>query len=78
MSAFYTDSVQLGNIVCFGQQERHLAERLTGIIHIQPGYNYPYSPESQLIAHIGKLIVEELGLINTYYIYVLRQQQYLL
>ena len=64
--------MQFGYVIRNCEQIGHLPKRLTGIVHVETGYDYPNAPQCKLLAYVGDLRVTKLCLINTHHISVLR------
>ena len=75
VAASYADSVCLEDLVSNSHEGRHRTERYALIVHVETCYDNAYAAAGQLTAYIDDTHVEELCLVDAYYLYVFRQQQ---
>lgn len=61
--------MQLGNVLCPGQEGGHGAEGLAGEIHIEPGYDDAHAGQGEALRYIANAMIEELGLVYAHYIH---------
>src|SRR6218665_3264811 len=74
MAAYYADRMQLGHIISFCHKERHLPERFTGEIHVEPGYNDPDTAIGKFVTNIRQLVIKKLCFVYPYYVHILCKQ----
>ena len=72
----HANGMYFTNLIRYGKQAWHGAERLTLEIQVETGNNYPDTLIRQLVANFNNMFVKELCLIYAYNIIVLRHQQY--
>ena len=75
MSTSDTNGMQLGDVISLSQQVRDLPERLAEKVHVQTCDDHPDSLSGELIAHFGKLVIKELGLVDPDNIDIAGKQQ---
>ena len=63
------------DIFGYGHERRHGAERLAGIIHIEPGAYNPYPVICKSGADFDYVFVEKLHFVYSYDIYIAGQKQ---
>ena len=78
ISTLDADGVDLTDILSYSHQSGHRAERLSKIVRIETGDNHPDSAVCESLTHIDQFIIEELGFVDTYHIYVGRDFQHML
>lgn len=64
ISTFHANGMQLGDIVCLGEQVWHLPEWFAQVVHIQAGNDDPYSLRRNRITNNRELIIEKLGFVD--------------
>jgi hypothetical protein len=74
VATLHADGVDFGHIFGSGHQRRYRTERLSKVIHVEPGNDHPNAIVSQQVADIGKFIIEELSFIYSYYIHIVGKQ----
>ena len=74
-AAAHTDGMDFHHLVGNGTQIRHWAKRLTHIVHIKSCHNHADALLCQPVADTGKILVEELRLVDADDIAVAAQEQ---
>jgi hypothetical protein len=65
LAAHHANRIEFVHCLCFGNYDRHAAERLAAEIGIQPGDNNPNTAIRQVIDQLYDAVIKKLRLVNS-------------